>query len=283
MSRARLGKLVEGPVPWLVAPVPRSTFDWFRRVFLAKFLLLDLISVARGGDERTMLTMMRLGLVGVGLALSETRRWARVGPLLILLVRLAAIASSFPYTINHAFFDAALLLLLSLGEPTEDGGLHPLRVAQAGILTVFLYAGVQKLVHGYYVDGQLFALRVLYDDGDMGRRLRWMLSFAGERFGLPVPPADAQPRPSLLVDVAAVLPTWVRGALIVASNATWIAEIGLPVVALWRSSRTFAVVALLGLEGVILALSGEVSFGITVVACLVSVAVEQSPAPRARP
>lgn len=270
MSLVRLGKLLGRFDLGLRTPVRRSTFAWFRRVFLGKFLLLDLLGVVGGGDEQPTLAMLRLGVLGAGIALSETRRWARTGPFLILIIRLLGIASSFPYTINHAFFDAALLLLLALGEPDGDGGLHPLRVAQVGILTVFFYAGVQKLVHGYYVDGQLFTLRVLYDEGDMGRRLRWMLSMTAKLLDLPLPSPHARPRPSLLVDVEVLLPAWVRGTLCVVSNATWIAEMGLPIAALFRSSRTFAIAGLLGLEALILIVSGEISFGITVVGCLAS-------------
>ena len=53
-------------------------------------------------------------------------------------------------------------------------------------------------------------------------------------------------------------------------NSAWIAETTLPIVALRAASRNGAVLGLLGLEAVILTLTGEVSFGFTVVACLLS-------------
>jgi hypothetical protein len=253
----------------LYASVHPAAFVWFRRFFLGKFLFLDLLSLAES-DRVAMSSLVRIGAVAAGLALTETRRGAVVGVCVILAIKLLELASAFPYTINHAYFDVALLLLLALGVPSQGGGLHPLRAAQAGILAVFFGAGIQKLMHGYYIDGQLLALRALYDEGGMGLRLRLLLSFVSDLLHLSSPPARALPTPSFITEAPVTLPGWVWSALCVISNGTWIAEVALPIAALSSATRSWVVLGLIGLEGVILILSGEVSFGFTVVACLLS-------------
>lgn len=146
-----------------------------------------------------------------------------------------------------------------------------MRIAQAGILIVFFQAGVQKLVHGYYIDGQLLALRVLYDEGEMGRRLRGVLSYAAQLLDiLPLPPAQALSRPSFIAEADVSLPDWVRAVLCMASNTTWMSEMGLPILVFNKALRARAIYSLLALEAVILFFSGEVSFGLTVLLCVVS-------------
>jgi hypothetical protein len=180
------------------------------------------------------------------------------------------IAASFPFTVNHAFLDAALLLLLASFVPNEDKTPHPVRVAQAGILMVFFWAGIHKVAAGYYLDGQFLALRVVYDEGDMGRRLRWILELFGRLCHLPPLPALPLPRPSFIVGAEVAMDPWVRNTLQVLSNGAWMAEVGLPILMLGRASRPFAAAGLLGLEVFILLFTGEISFAFTVVACLLT-------------
>lgn len=267
---ALLSRLVDGVTRWLRAPVDPATFSWFRRLFLGKFLLFDLLSLGKAAAPSTG-NLLSACVAGACLALSETRHGLRFAAATVLLIKLLEIAASFPSTINHAFFDAALLFALACGPHRENGpGLHPLRVAQAGIMLVFFYSGMQKLVHGYYVNGQFLALRVLYHEGDLGRRLRWILSSTGRLLELPLPPTGAQSRPNGLVETTVGLPAWSRSVLCVISNGAWMAEMGLPILALRRALRRWAVRGLLALEAAILVLTGEISFGFTVVACLLS-------------
>lgn len=269
MTLDAIARTVRGLRDGLDEPIDPTAFTWFRRCFLGKFLLLDLLSLVSAGRP-TMAALAQIAVLSASVALAETRRGEPIGAAIILALKLVELVSNFPYTINHAFFDAALLLLLAFRTPEERGGLHPLRVAKAGILAVFFYAGVQKLVHGYYIDGQLLALRALYDDGDMGRRLRWLLSTTGGLLGWSGLPAGALPRPSFVTEAEVTLPGWAWSAVHVLSNGTWIAETGLSVLALHPATRAWAVIGLLGLEGVILIVTGEISFGFTVVACLLS-------------
>jgi hypothetical protein len=256
----------------LFSPVDPGKFAWFRRIFLGKFLLFELLHVVDTPREATPLLWVQLGVIGACVAAAEARpnTWGRLGVAVLLVIKIAGIVDSFPYTVNHAFFDAALLLLLALGAPEGGAGVHPLRVVQVGILIVFFYSGVQKLVHGYYVGGQFLAIRTLYSEGDMGRRLRWALSFVSGMLRLPSPPTFMQPRPSFLADQEVDLPGWFCGALYIVSNGVWMAEVGLPIMAIRRAWRQKALAGLLALECLILIVSGEISFGVTVIACLLS-------------
>lgn len=236
---------------------------------MGKFLLFDLLDIARRGTLSAN-ALLRAGVMCACLALAERQYGLRPAAAVLLGLRLLAIAGSFPGTINHAFFDAALLLMIAFGGRSGGRGLHPLRVAQAGILAVFFHSGVQKLASGYYVDGELFALRLLYDDGDMGDRLRSLLEVFGRVMGLPAAPSHASSRPSGMSEVVVVLPGWVWSMLQALSTGTLVAEIGLSLMAFRRKLQSASVAGLLMLEAAILVLTGEISFGFTVVACLLA-------------
>jgi len=210
--------------------------------------------------EHSVIALVQPILVSLGALLAERQRGAWVGPLLILLLKVAAIVFSAPYTINHAFFDAGLLLLLTTYSYDTTSAPHPLRVAQAGILIVFVQAGLQKLAAGYYTSGEFLAMRVLFDDGGMGARLRFLL---GDSLA-------AKPWPSWLVTTDVSLPAWQWTALAIMSNGVWMAEMGLPIMAMRASWRSWAIAGLLLLESAIFVLSGEVSFGFTTMACLLA-------------
>ncbi len=241
------------------APVDPEHFVWFRRFFLGKFVLLEWLSYL-DAREHSIIALVQPILVSVGALLAERRRSAWMGLLLVLLIKGAAIVFSAPYTINHAFFDAGLLLLLTTYSYDTTSAPHPLRIAQAGILIVFVQAGLQKLVAGYYTSGEFLAMGVLFDDGGMGARLRFLL---GDSLA-------ARPWPSWLVTTDVSLPSWQWTALAIMSNGVWIAEIGLPIMAIRATWRSWAIVGLLLLELTIFALSGEVSFGFTTMACLLA-------------
>lgn len=241
------------------ASVDPEHFVWFRRMFLGKFVFLEWLSYL-DAREHNVIALVQPILVSVGALLAERQRVAWVGPLLVLLLKVAAIVFSAPYTINHAFFDAGLLLLLTTYSYDTTSAPHPLRIAQAGILIVFVQAGLQKLAAGYYANGEFLAMRVLFDDGGMGGRLRFLL---GDSLG-------ARPWPSWLVMTDVSLPAWQWTALTILSNGVWIAEMGLPIMALRTSWRSRAIAGLLLLESAIFVLSGEVSFGFTTMACLLA-------------
>jgi uncharacterized membrane protein YidH (DUF202 family) len=241
------------------ASVDPEHFVWFRRFFLGKFVFLEWLSYV-GAREHNVIPLVQPILVSVGALLAERQRGAWVGLLLVLLLKVAAIVFSAPYTINHAFFDAGLLLLLTTYSYDTTSAPSPLRIAQAGILIVFVQAGFQKLVAGYYTRGEFLAMRVLFDDGGMGARLRLLFGDS----------LTARPWPSWLVPTDISLPAWQWTALAILSNGVWIAEMGLPLMAMRASWRSRAIVGLLLLESAIFVLSGEVSFGFTTMACLLA-------------
>lgn len=241
------------------APVDPEHFVWFRRFFLAKFVFLEWLSYL-DAREHSVIALVQPILVSVGALLAERQHGAWVGPLLVLLLKVATIVLSAPYTINHAFFDAGLLLLLTTYSYGTTSAPHPLRIAQAGILIVFVQAGLQKLAAGYYTNGEFLAMRVLFDDGSMGARLRFLLGDS----------LTATPWPSWLVKTDVSLPARQWTALAIMSNGVWMAELALPMMALRTSWRSRAITGLLLLESAIFVLSGEVSFGFTTMACLLA-------------
>ncbi|MDI3285976.1 hypothetical protein [Polyangium sp. 15x6] len=268
MNPLSLREVTNGLGREFCAPVAPDVAAWFHRFFLGKTLLLECLGVMAARNAEG-LALARVLIMSTALLLAETRHFERLGIFVFFLLRTTDVVLSFPYTINHAFFECALLLALLLSD-RESEVPQPARVAQVGILLVFFQAGVQKLAHGHYVNGEFLALRVLFDEGDMGRRLRWMLEGTAQLGGLaPLPPLPL-PRPSFIAGAEVSLPAWTWSVLRGLSNGVWIAEMGLPVLALHKASRAWAAIGLLFLESFILVLSGETSFGFTTVACLLS-------------
>ena len=143
----------------------------------------------------------------------------------------------FPLLPNHTALATMLLGLLALLEVEGEEGVLLLSTVRLMTALIFVWAGVQKAVHGLYFRGEF---------------LTWMIAHGPDAwrsfFGLMLP-ADEIARVAALprfgVDIGpyriASLP------LVFASNAVWAGEIALGVAMLWRRVRTAAVLGALAL------------------------------------
>jgi hypothetical protein len=151
--------------------------SWFQRFLSIKLLcMFHLVwawSAPGGGWLHITAAAATLGM--------NLPRTARYGTIVWLGIVMALVARSWPYTLNHILLEAVVLGLLVL---------FPVRFELAGtreapddlqllwltLLSVWFFAGVQKLVHGYYLNGESMALSLLTDPGGSGRGLRLGLS-----------------------------------------------------------------------------------------------------------
>lgn len=100
--------------------------------------------------------------------------------LITATIHLLKIIGTFPYTINHFMFEFLISILLFLWflEKLDDSSPQDETVQESWVisygklifLSVWIYAGIQKIVHGEYLNGQFF-LFTFADNSDQTERL----------------------------------------------------------------------------------------------------------------
>lgn len=186
------------------------------------------------------------------LCVASFGRRARLACALALPFALVACATVFPLLPNHTAFAAMLLGLLALLAVDDAEG--PLLLAAVRWMTVlvFVWAGVQKAVHGLYFRGEF---------------LTWMIAQGPEAwrgfFGLFVP-ADEIARVAALPRFGVDLGPYRIASLplLLASNGVWLGEIALGLGMLVRRVRHLAALGALALVLLIQAAPHEWMFAL---------------------
>jgi hypothetical protein len=156
----------------------------------------------------------------------------------------------FPSTGNHAYLEVAFCLLAAALrlDDAEDRRLY-LRSVRWVVVIVLFYSGLQKLVHGYWSEGQYLAFSL----GSVTYR---------SVLGLLLP-ADELARLSALRgevgDGPYVVSSW---PLLVLSNGTWLLEMALAPLLVWPRTRHLSVWLALGFLLAIQVAAREVFFGL---------------------
>jgi hypothetical protein len=171
------------------------------------------------------------------------------------LLLLGVVVSVFPHNANHQFLMLlllALLLLVGSGRERESADLDAVAALQAmrwiAAIGIF-WAGVMKLVYGHWLGGGFLAFRIANDPG-----------FALV-LGPLLPAAELARLQSLGAEVGAGPFQADAPLLLVVSNGTWLAELALPPLLLWRRTRQPAMVATIILFVAIQLGAREVFFG----------------------
>lgn len=173
-----------------------------------------------------------------------------------LALELVTVASVFPDNANHQYLAIVLLALISLsyssprsGAPVEpDDARTALASMRWIVLAGLVWSGVMKLAYGYWLGGEFLAYRIAVDPG-----------FA--RVFAPIVPAAEMARLVALENQIGAGPFRAEAPLLVAvSNATWLAEILLPIGLLARRTRPLSLFALMALLVAIQAGAREIFF-----------------------
>ena len=194
--------------PWSLAITHFATYGWNLKIMLlpAVVTVVAMLGVRHG-----------------------QRRAALFGLMVIQLFRTFA---SFPMTANHVFLQLFLLIMIVSCdfEKEEEQSLF-LGSARWLFIIVFFYSGVQKLVHGYYFQGEFFAYHLARESFAFGLA-PFMSSEELQRFTVEFTGAvgDGPYRFESL-------------PIRVLSNAAYLVEIAIPAFLFMRRTRSLAVLA----------------------------------------
>ncbi|MFT5050563.1 MAG: hypothetical protein ACI8QZ_001965 [Chlamydiales bacterium] len=200
------------------------------------------------------------GLAIVTAALGCAPGFARGAARLATLMVLGQLLLSMPDTANHVFLEFVLFLLLAMLDPGKEPEAKLLmRGLRWYIAIFFVYAGIQKVIYGYYFDGQFLAYMAATED-------RFTLVF---QHLIPAPElerlqafneavlADGRHQPA--TDAG---PYRVDAPLfVVMSNLVWMYEIVAPILLMFRRTRAAAALSIIAFVLLIELGAREITFG----------------------
>jgi len=220
---------------------PSAAADRLRRFELVFLLVVATEYWARALPKWNDLGGFYLGALATATAacvLAGSRPARRPGFALLAATQAAVVWQEFPATGNHAYLELAFCLLALLLDPfapppagAADARLY-LRAVRWMVCVVFFYGGVQKLVHGYWWQGQYLAYSLANES--FRDLLRFLLP-AGEVARLAALTGRVGDGPYLLTTPLARL----------VSIGVCVAEIALAPLLAWQRTRPVALVAAL--------------------------------------
>jgi hypothetical protein len=176
--------------------------------------------------------------------------WRRLGFFLLGLGMAVAVWDAFPSTGNHVYLECFLCGLCALLDPAQKEEQRLLMQSLRWITCVIMFfAGIQKLIHGYYTSGLMPAF--LLQEPRFERI-----------FGLLLPASEAQ-RIHAYSGLDGAGPYFVSAPLwLLASNLVWILELGLAIALFAARTRRAAVFVGIAFVALIETGAREVLFGL---------------------
>lgn len=180
--------------------------------------------------------MVLAGVLTICAAAVLLRRYVRIALVVVALIELERLVSTFPFSANHSmieFLAVTALACFNLRDAKErDTVLQGLRLGTAIIL---FHTGFQKFLYGTYFDGMFLGYEIAKGDR-FAQLFQWVL------------PAEEFSRLLAFdVDTAGAGPFSVQSPLfLLISNSVYVFECGVPFLLIWRRTRLWAGVAALG-------------------------------------
>ena len=135
----------------------QSNLRWFRLFILMHMAGRSFLMIPTGPTADLGVQWLRSVIVVTALlgCIPRFSLWATRAAVLLLV---GEIAITIPFTANHVFLEFLCLGFLSLLDERDEGEAELLMQALRWFVGVFFfYTGLQKLLYGYYFDGQLLA------------------------------------------------------------------------------------------------------------------------------
>ena len=189
----------------------------------------------------------------LGLCFGWRVRWSRMAFAFVLAVTILRMANQFPFSANHHYFELGVLALGALFDDRREGEAQLLlQSCRWLVATVFFWAGLQKLLYGYYFGGEFLSYAISQEP-----------RFA-QIFG-PLLPSEEMTRLSSYgrpAPLGAGPYRTTSGALLLVSNATYLLEMGVAIGLFIRRVRPVALCVAIALIVAIEVVALEVFFGL---------------------
>jgi hypothetical protein len=261
---------------FLTAPYDRQALLLFRRFFVVKTFIWTAIVVDKPirlvTDASAAITLL-IAAVATVLAWSRDRYRVGTGLLLALMVY-KNVLIYFPMTAVHHFLEILVFAAFTFLPPTSLAD-DPERVdgLQARTIQVLLgfamfYSGLQKIIQGRWLNGETLAYFGLFDDRNslLTAFLCGGLKVVGRLLGEQVPHVPLV-GPSSLALTDFWLPGWVLAYFLVLSWGAVCAETFLPVLVLFKRTRTLGLIGVTATITIVSATAGVFGFTFTGVSC----------------
>ncbi len=188
----------------------------------------------------------------LSLCLGWQARWSRGAFAFALAVSIIKLVNQFPVGANHHYLELGVLALGALFDDRREGEAQLLlQSCRWLVVTVFFWAGLQKILHGYYFGGE-FLSYAISQEARFAQIFGLLLPsdelMRLQSYGRP-PPVGAGPYRA---------ESW---ALVLVSNATYGMEILVAIGLLVRRLRPHALYAAMALVLAIEVVAREVLFG----------------------
>lgn len=186
----------------------------------------------------------------------------RLGLLGIFFLALKNCIDTWPFTINHSVLEMVIALFLCLmpSDRQHDEKISSMDMIKFLMLSVYFYSGLHKLVDGYYLNGEFFALEALGRQSPLGYHLSRLLSWFG-----PLPNNF-----SCCLEKSLSFTFTQRVIVVGLSWLTIAAELALPIMVFLSPPRfqKASIIMLMLAQASITYISGEIDFGFTAFAIL---------------
>jgi hypothetical protein len=203
--------------------------------------------------------------IAAAILVASLRKLYWPGLLVLFFVSLYLVVDTWPFTINHTVLETVILFLMLLepGPGVERTGLSCTKMIQILMVTVWIYSGLQKIVHGYYATGEFLALETLSNHSVLGRNLGALLRGLESFFGIP-----GFHTIRCCGNGAIDLPRWEANLFRAMGVLTIATELFLPLTLLFQKTRVAGAFLLFLFQLTIGTMSGEIDFTFTAVAIL---------------
>ena len=244
-----------------VTRVPAATnrLGFFCQLFgLKLWCTYAIVSVATGSAYGAYLMVGAVASLALCFA-----KWRQIGALIWVCMQGEMLYETWPFHLNHFTLEWFVLLLLTLGtgrrQSIEEHSLC--RALKILVISLWVYAGLQKIVHGQYLNGEFFAYNALFDQGDFGESLRFLVRLVSQVTGAT---SEYDWFGAIIWRVEYVrLSDWELSFFKILGSSVPVVEIMAPMLLLQRNLRPFGVVLLYFIQAVLAITSGEWDFALT--------------------
>ena len=249
------------------SPVEKGVIPCFR-IFFATHIFLQSLKLPWNYGQTSLIHMVQ-GMVFLSALSMFHKSYYKVGLFFLVAYKFFWVHWTFPMTANHYFVEFFIVLFLLLFPDTEveknksyEGA--SARLIQITILTIYFFGGVQKLIYGFWLNGEFIIHEFLQQPSvGLGKTLStFLMSFDPNAILAPI---------KLAADMEVIpyhLSAFSIAMIMILSWLTLLTEIFVPLLFLFKKTRNLGLITMIILQVSIGFSSWETEFMFAALACM---------------